>query len=636
MSGRVVRTRTGLSVKLGKTLGQGGEGEVVLTGGGAEVAKIYWPPKRSPALLRKLELMVSRPPRDPMKGQGFLSLAWPTQTLFDGSGAFVGFLMPRLDTRRCRPLHQIYRASSYPAGIDWALLVRTARNLASVVAAVHGEGYVVGDLNESNVLAATNTVVTLVDCDSMQVPDPSRGAVYRCAVGKPEYTPPELHGTDFSTVDRSPSADLFALAALICQLLVRGRHPFAGGPGLTISDNIRAGETFFVNGFSTAPGDMPPQDFLPPPMEGLFHRAFVEGKREPGRRPSALDWQRALDDLLARMSSCSRVASHKYSHHLSKCPWCVFEAKFGRPAFPQRPGRQAARNRRRPAARAASLPVPSPPQFSSPPITGPSPGQRSASPRHTVGNWIPRAVRRTTPGFILLVLFCILLLFAIQLLPGDGSSAPPEPPPESVASDPVPRPSLPPAEPLLPETLRQTRENRSRPDAWLQLAAALDRSGEPAAASAARDLSGLLGSEIRASVEWEVPESLVALLARTGLKDDEWIGDEADRAESEGRTESAQALYYIAHHLDFDDREWLRKIEPRRGLRVQRGIDWDGAKYAAQDGSPGEVGTIIAVPPETRPGWVIVDWAAGAGQNWYRWGDGKFDLALAGEPAVEL
>src|SRR5712691_4689158 len=77
--------------------------------------------------------------------------------------------------------------------------------------------------------ASTDTaLVTLVDTDSFQVCEPHNGVVYRCPVGKPEFTPPELQGCPFAQVDRAPEHDLFGLAVLLFQLLMEGTHPFAG------------------------------------------------------------------------------------------------------------------------------------------------------------------------------------------------------------------------------------------------------------------------------------------------------------------------------------------------------------------------------------------------------------------------
>ncbi|OIP71251.1 MAG: hypothetical protein AUK48_12680 [Oscillatoriales cyanobacterium CG2_30_44_21] len=101
-----------------------------------------------------------------------------------------------------------------------------ARKLARAVRSVHSRGYVIGDVNESNVLVADDAIVTLVDTDSFQVNDGT--TIYRCTVGKPEYTPPELQGMSFRDVDRSVQHDLFGLGVLIYQLLMEGTHPFGG------------------------------------------------------------------------------------------------------------------------------------------------------------------------------------------------------------------------------------------------------------------------------------------------------------------------------------------------------------------------------------------------------------------------
>ena len=64
----------------------------------------------------------------------------------------------------------------------------------------------------------TQALVTLVDSDSFQVTVGDK--IYRCTVGKTEYTPPELQGTRFADIDRGADHDPFALAILIFQLLM--------------------------------------------------------------------------------------------------------------------------------------------------------------------------------------------------------------------------------------------------------------------------------------------------------------------------------------------------------------------------------------------------------------------------------
>jgi len=106
------------------------------------------------------------------------------------------------------PVFQIYNPGSrrheLPA-FTYRHLLRTAQNLAAAVDVLHAHGYVAGDLNESNVLVADTALVTLVDTDSFQVRDPESGAVYRCPVGKPEFTPPELQGGPSASSTAPPS-----------------------------------------------------------------------------------------------------------------------------------------------------------------------------------------------------------------------------------------------------------------------------------------------------------------------------------------------------------------------------------------------------------------------------------------------
>lgn len=85
-----------------------------------------------------------------------------------------------------------------------------------------------GDVNQKNLMVSRKGIVAFVDCDSFQVAEGTR--IFRCDVGVPEYTPPELHGKNFATVDRQPDHDLFGLAVLVFHLLMMGRHPFSGVP----------------------------------------------------------------------------------------------------------------------------------------------------------------------------------------------------------------------------------------------------------------------------------------------------------------------------------------------------------------------------------------------------------------------
>jgi DNA-binding helix-hairpin-helix protein with protein kinase domain len=321
---------------LATPLDRGGEAEIYqMSGSPFRVAKIYHPQHRTAERRRKLELMIADPPDDPENARGHASIAWPTELVVDAHGAFLGFLMPGIDTGATRKLVDVYNVSSYPKGLTWADLLLVARNLAVALAALHQKGYVVGDLNESNLLVARNDLITFVDCDSMQVRDAATGQVFRCPVGKGEYSPPELQGVSFGAVDRTPESDAFALAVMISQLLFLGRHPFAGGSNPRVEDNILRQDSFLLNG-GQPPAGTPSPNVLPARILDLFLRCFREGHGEPRRRPAADDWADALDAAHRNLRTCPKSQVHRYSAHLADCPWCRYEQDYGFDPFTYR------------------------------------------------------------------------------------------------------------------------------------------------------------------------------------------------------------------------------------------------------------------------------------------------------------
>jgi serine/threonine protein kinase len=328
------------------TLGAGGEARVfVLPSDEAAVAKIYRRP--TDQHMRKLAVMLANPPDDPMAAQGHVSIAWPFEllNLSDGTDRTVGFLMPR--ATGTRPLIDFYNPATRRRVcplFNPLYLLRTARNLSAAVHAVHSRGYVVGDINESNILVTDTSLVTMVDTDSFQVRDPETGHMYRCPVGKPEFTPPELQGEVFREIDRAPEHDRFGLAVLIFQLLMEGTHPYAGlytegGDPPPYAQRIQDGH--FQYGTRRVPFRpmpvAPAFDILPPDLRELFIRCFEAGHADPAARPDAETWVSALQEAEGNLSICRVNDQHRYSRHLTSCPWCARRIRFGgRDPFPSK------------------------------------------------------------------------------------------------------------------------------------------------------------------------------------------------------------------------------------------------------------------------------------------------------------
>ena len=322
-----------LSISDGNQLGSGGEGAIYTLDELPDlVAKVY----HNPDVMRgsKLALMADNPPNVPQR-EGHVSIAWPLDTLHTGlpanTGNTAGFLMHKISSMR--EVNSAYnpaaRKRNFPH-FTYAHLCAVAINVAAIVNAVHGQNYVIGDINESNIMVNDNGLVTLIDTDSFQVIDRRDGTVHRSPVGKPEYTPQELQGHRFDAVDRNEFHDRFGLGVLIFQLLMEGRHPYIGrytgqGEPPAIEDNIARGN--FVHSQNRpvplvdGPGYLP-WDTLSESIRNLFGLCFETGHDNQIVRPPAALWENELTTAFSSLVECSQSSRHLSFGHTQYCPWC--------------------------------------------------------------------------------------------------------------------------------------------------------------------------------------------------------------------------------------------------------------------------------------------------------------------------
>jgi hypothetical protein len=374
-------------------IGAGGEAVVYgVPGDGSLVAKLYHHPAIERA--RKLGMMLAHPPAMP---EG-TAIAWPADLLLDGGGRFAGFVMPRAEGPRLFEFYNPVSRRGVAPAFHAGLLHRAGRNLAAAFDALHAAGYVVGDVNESNLLVSpADAAVTLVDADSLQVRDAETGTVFRSKVGKAEFTPPELQGVSFETVDRAETHDRFGLAVLLYLLLMEGTHPFATrlrahGEAMPVEARIRRGLFPHASADDDChpPRLSPPFDALHPPLRALFLRAFAAGHADPAVRPSPAEWRDALEAAEAALAVCAANPLHRHAPHLAACPWCKRTALLGgRDPFPPA-GTVLAPAPRPPRPQARRVPAPPPaapaarpaPAASATPAVSPAPA--ASSPANTL------------------------------------------------------------------------------------------------------------------------------------------------------------------------------------------------------------------------------------------------------------
>ena len=302
-----------MPIHIGKQISAGGEGAVHEVVGREDlVGKVFHTSPRDLHIEAKLAAMIRSNARQGLSAIDGLHVpvAWPQQVLRFPDGR-IGYTM--YYARGTHPLFLVYNPMEVAIrrwNIDAVFLRRVAHNVAVQVSVIHDAGYVIGDLNERNILVTSRGLVTFIDTDSFQVTEDGRR--YPCLVATPQYIAPELIGKDLRSVERDRAHDHFALGIILFQLLMGGRHPYAGvwpsgaGDPPPEKEWIRRGlfaysGSRYVDGRRIEPPPKAPRyDRLDPRLRDYFERCFVLGHRDPGQRPSAREWAKLLRNLLER------------------------------------------------------------------------------------------------------------------------------------------------------------------------------------------------------------------------------------------------------------------------------------------------------------------------------------------------
>ena len=335
--GSTVYGLDGSPYRLAKEIGKGGEGTVWSLDGTANlVAKFYHNGLNNEAAA-KLSAMCRLKTEDLTR-----IAAWPITLLKNTkSGNPQGLLMRRVSGYQS--VHQLYgiksRLRTFPEA-QFPFLLHSAINTAKAFATIHASGQVIGDVNHSNLMISQAATAALIDCDSFQISE--GGHIFRCEVGVPEFTPPELQGKSFASQTRTAQHDAFGLGVLIFYLLFLGRHPFMGlynpGNDEMISLDQAIGRYAFPYALDPRSAEVKLPPFIPrltdypQSLSKLFNQAFTRQALTHGR-PSASEWVGALTSLSTALRQCQRNPNHHFYNGLNDCPWCRMEGVLGTPVF---------------------------------------------------------------------------------------------------------------------------------------------------------------------------------------------------------------------------------------------------------------------------------------------------------------
>ena len=285
-----------ISLVPGKLIGAGGEGAVYEDQNDPRmVIKVLHPQQATAERVAKLRAMCQNPP------QNAEALSWPN--ILEGGVGELRFRMPRAASATAtvyRFISANERRQLPKKQQEYEYRATLGVNIAEAFRWLHAIHVRIGDVNPSNILVGDDGSVTVIDCDSFQIPGPPGHQPYPCTVGSPEYTAAEID--DFRRQFRSQDSDNFALAVLLYQLLGNGSHPYQGidASATDAVSNIR--ERIKDHRFAHQPrdkrwkptaGQILSWRAMPGPVQDAFRQAFSPGASHIGR-PTADAWASIL------------------------------------------------------------------------------------------------------------------------------------------------------------------------------------------------------------------------------------------------------------------------------------------------------------------------------------------------------
>jgi serine/threonine protein kinase len=181
-------------------------------------------------------------------------------------------------------------------------MIMAALNLVSAFRALHLKGLSYQDLNNGSFFINVSTGdVRICDTDNVT---PGTDQNSSGIIGTPGYMAPEIV---IGKSSPSVTTDLHSLAVVLFKLFIH-HDPFEGkkiaeGDGITDDYVLKGSNPVFIfnpidnSNRPTLPEQVNPQmawPRLPRSIQELFEKAFVSGLKTPNKRPTELEWQKAL------------------------------------------------------------------------------------------------------------------------------------------------------------------------------------------------------------------------------------------------------------------------------------------------------------------------------------------------------
>ncbi|GAA0818371.1 hypothetical protein GCM10009111_20920 [Colwellia asteriadis] len=301
-----------------KAISSGADGTIYASVDKKLALKIYHDPLKDKQRQDKLWQMLSHAP----KGNGF---CWPVAILSDQKSNFIGYAMPLLDLSHCHTLEILLSKrlrSSLGISESYQFRVKVAVNLAQKVAELHQLGHHIIDLKPANLsFDQRNAEVVVLDCDGFSIQGNNKQFLgHQYTAG---YIAPEAFAAQLAPEKLGEAQDLFALAAILFQLLNNGLHPFQGvsKDGKPLPTDNQAKITAGLYAYAK----MPHKKIKPSPwsIHDDFPDALLQAFSQSltsTHRIKASAWQQLLAKQSLNLKVCQQDTSHSYWQ--KNCPHC--------------------------------------------------------------------------------------------------------------------------------------------------------------------------------------------------------------------------------------------------------------------------------------------------------------------------
>ena len=236
-------------------------------------------------------------------------LAWPQMPVFDSQKRVIGFVMPRAGGRTLRALYAPCQIRRFFPGWDRLHVTKVALNLVNAVQMLARHRVLVNDFNPGNFLVDSQGKITLIDCDSFQIPGAgTKQNTFLTRTFTPEYTAPELlFKPELFNQERTPEQVRFSLALVVYMILMSGLHPFAQCGGTDPAENLKTGKCPLdkSHGVRLPVGWYKSVSWLPQSLYDYFVDMFVAGYGNPEQRPLIGDLKTELENFIEIMRKSS-------------------------------------------------------------------------------------------------------------------------------------------------------------------------------------------------------------------------------------------------------------------------------------------------------------------------------------------